>query len=95
VRIAIAALDLNGARITDERARFLIAQPGCRVKVSATGAQSLASTCMKYNATTNEFWFDWKLLDTGTGTAAINVRVNYGAPGPLKVQKTKNITVTT
>jgi hypothetical protein len=49
---------------------------------------------MNYNATTNEFWFEWKLLGTGTGTVTIDARVNYGAPGPLKVRKVKNITVT-
>jgi probable HAF family extracellular repeat protein len=77
VRIAIKALDAKGVRIPDDRAKFLLAEPGCRVKVSATGAQSLASTCMRYNATTNEFWFDWKLAGTGIGTSTIDIRINY------------------
>jgi probable HAF family extracellular repeat protein len=94
VRIAIAALDANGVLIPDARAALLIAEPGCRVKVSATGSQTLASTCMKYNATTNAFWFDWELAGTGLGTAIIDVRVNYGAPGPLKVRKTRSISIT-
>ena len=95
VRIAIAALDSEGIRIPDARAALLIAEPGCRVKVSARGAQTLTSTCMKYDATTNEFWFDWKLTGSGTGTATIDTRVNYGSPGPLKVVKTKTISITT
>jgi probable HAF family extracellular repeat protein len=94
VRVAFAVLDAKSVRIPDGRATLLIAQPGCRVRVSATGAQTLPSTCMKYNATTNEFWFDWKLAGTGTGTATIESRVNYGSPGPLKVRKTLNISVT-
>jgi probable HAF family extracellular repeat protein len=93
VRIAIAVLDDDRVRIPDQRAKALQAV-SCRVKVSAKGAQSLPSTCMNYNATTNEFWFEWKLLGTGTGTVTIDARVNYGAPGPLKVRKVKNITVT-
>lgn len=95
VTISIAALDAKGVRIPDGRAGALVAQPGCKVKVFATGAQKLASTCMKYDAAANVFWLDWKLAGTGTGTATITARVNYGSPGPLKVQKTKNITVTT
>lgn len=95
VRIAIAALDSKGVRIPDQRAVSLLAEPGCRVKVSATGAQPLVSTCMAYNATMNEFYFDWKLGSTGTGAATIDVRVNYGAPGPLKVIKRKTISITT
>jgi hypothetical protein len=93
VRIAIAVLDDNRMRIPDQRAKALQAV-SCRVKVSAKGAQTLASTCMNYNATTNEFWFDWKLAGTGTGAATIEARVNYGAPGPLKIRKTQNISVT-
>jgi hypothetical protein len=91
-QIAIAVLDSVGARIPDGRAVLLTAAP-CRVKVSAAGAQSLASTCMKYERTTNEFYFDWKLDSLGTGTATIDVRVNYGAPGPLKVRKTRSISI--
>jgi hypothetical protein len=93
VRIAIAVLDDNRVRIPDQRAKALQGV-SCRVKVSAKGAQTLASTCMKYNATANEFWFDWNLAGTGTGTATIEARVNYGAPGSLKVLRTRKITVT-
>jgi len=93
VRIAIAVLDVNRVRIPDQRAKALQAV-ACRVKVSAKGSQTLAPTCMNYNATTHEFWFDWRLAGTGTGAATIEARVNYGAPGPLKVLKTQNISIT-
>jgi probable HAF family extracellular repeat protein len=92
VRIAIAVLDSVGVRIPDARAVLLSAAP-CRVKVSASGAQTLASTCMKYERTRNEFYFDWKLDSIGTGAATIDVRVNYGAPGPLKVRTTRSISI--
>jgi hypothetical protein len=49
---------------------------------------------MAYDATTNQFFFKWKLGATGTGTATIEVRVNYGAPGPLKTIKQKTISIT-
>jgi hypothetical protein len=48
---------------------------------------------MSYDAAANQFFFDWTLSAAGMGTATIEVRVNYGAPGPLKTLKTKNITI--
>jgi hypothetical protein len=48
---------------------------------------------MTYDAGANQFFFNWKLNSAGTGPATIEVRVNYGAPGPLKALKTKNITI--
>jgi hypothetical protein len=58
-----------------------------------SGAQTLAAKCMSYDAAANQFFFDWTLSAAGMGTATIEVRVNYGAPGPLKTLKTKNITI--
>jgi hypothetical protein len=49
---------------------------------------------MQYDLATNEFHFDWKLGSAGTGAATIEVRVKYGAPGPLQTIKTKAITIT-
>jgi hypothetical protein len=49
---------------------------------------------MQYNLAANEFQFDWQLGSAGTGAATIEVRVKYGAPGPLETIKTKAITIT-
>jgi probable HAF family extracellular repeat protein len=93
VRIAVGLLDAVNVRIPDERARRL-AGSRCRVQVQATGAQTLQTACMQYDLATNEFHFDWKLGSAGTGAATIEVRVKYGAPGPLQTIKTKAITIT-
>ena len=92
VRIAVTLLDAANIRIPDSRAVLLAASP-CRVQILAQGAQTLDRTCMAYNATADEFAFDWKLDATGTGAATIEIRVNYGAPGSLRVVKKKAITI--
>jgi hypothetical protein len=93
VRIAIGLLDTANVRIPDTRARLLAGGP-CRVQVRVTGAQSVPKSCMRYDATTNQFYFDWSLSSNEPGTSTIDVRVNYGAPTPLKILKTKTITIT-
>jgi len=93
VRVAIALLDAVNDRIPDERGKRL-AGNRCRVQVRVTGAQFLKTACMQYHPDANEFRFDWKLGSAGTGAATIEIRVKYGAPGPLETIKTKTITVT-
>jgi probable HAF family extracellular repeat protein len=93
VRVAVGVLDAEGVRIPDGRAAVLASKP-CRVQVRATGAETLQKTCMKYDAATDRFFFDWTLGPTATGPVTIDIRVNYGAPGPLKTIKTKIITIT-
>jgi len=93
VRVAVGVLDAENVRIPDGRAAVLASSP-CRVQVRATGAETLQKTCMKYDTATDRFFFDWTLGPTATGSVTIDVRVNYGAPGPLKTIKTKNITIT-
>jgi probable HAF family extracellular repeat protein len=93
VRIAVGLLDAANTRIPDSRAALLAAAP-CRVQVSTTGAQSLIRSCMTYDATRDEFYFDWTLGPTATGTTNIEVRVNYGAPGPLKTTMAEAIEIT-
>jgi probable HAF family extracellular repeat protein len=93
VRIAVGLLDAVNTRISDSRAMLLASAP-CRVVVLASGAQTLAKKCMTYDAAANQFFFNWNLRTTGTGIATIEVRVNYGAPGPLKTIKSKTITIT-
>ncbi|HEX6943043.1 MAG TPA: hypothetical protein VF128_08935 [Gemmatimonadaceae bacterium] len=72
VRAALASS--TGVRIDDLAAAALVAD--CRVKVSISGAQSLGPVCMKYDATLDEFIYNWK-LGPGTGPATIEVSVSY------------------
>ena len=66
VPIKVALVDINGKRISDARALSLVAAP-CQVKFSASGAQTKTASCMKYDATNNVFFFNWKLGTAGTG----------------------------
>jgi hypothetical protein len=50
--------------------------PTCSVKFSASGAQTLAPTCMKYDPANNQFISNWK-LGSKTGAATITVTVAY------------------
>jgi len=70
----------TGVRIDDLGAAALVAN--CGVKVSVSGAQNLNSTCMKYDATLDEFIYNWK-VGSGTGPATIEVSVSY--PGTTLV----------
>jgi probable HAF family extracellular repeat protein len=93
VRVAVGVLDAENIRIPDARAKVLASNP-CRVQVRVTGAQILQKTCMNYDAAANQYYFDWHVGSTGIGVATIEVRVNYGAPGPLKTLKSKTVTIT-
>jgi probable HAF family extracellular repeat protein len=93
IKVAVRLLDANDDRIPDSRAALLAADP-CRVKLSATGAQTLSLTCMTYDPATDQFVASWNLKTTGIGTASIQVRANYGFPGPLKAIRSKSITIT-
>jgi probable HAF family extracellular repeat protein len=92
VRVSVGVLDAENVRIPDARAQLLASDP-CRVHIKASGAQTLSKTCMTYDAASNQFFFNWNLGATGTGVATIDVRVNYGAPGPLRTIRTKQITI--
>jgi hypothetical protein len=72
VRAALAGS--TGLRIDDVGAAALVAN--CGVKVSISGAQSLGPVCMRYDATLDEFIYNWK-LGPGTGPATIEVSVSY------------------
>jgi hypothetical protein len=74
VPIKVALADANGVRISDAEAAALLSP--CRVKVSVTGAQTLAAKCMKYDAGGDQFIFNWK-LGNAAGAATITVTVSY------------------
>jgi hypothetical protein len=75
VPVNIAVGDVNGVQIPDAVAAGLAS--ACEVNFSASGAQTLAPQCMKYNAPSHQFVFTWKLAKTGTGSETITVTVSY------------------
>jgi hypothetical protein len=91
VPIKIALGNASGTRISDAEGAALAA--ACRVKFSTTGAQTTAPQCMKYDATTDQFVYAWKLAKSGTGIATIIVTIEY--PGSsLTTQRTLSIRIT-
>ena len=96
IPVKIALVDRKGRRITDTRANSLISDP-CKVKFSANGAQSKAPVCMKYNATTNEFSFNWTPGATAA-TGATNLlgaaTYKFSMPQMITTSKSRAITIT-
>ena len=48
---------------------------------------------MKYNATTNEFYFNWKLGTAGTGSTALKVAATYKFSMPETITTTESRTI--
>jgi hypothetical protein len=92
VPIKVALVDDKGARVTDARAAELLAIP-CRVTFSASGAQTRAASCMKYDAVNNRFFFNWALGATGIGTATIKITIAYGSPSKVETISTRTIKI--
>jgi hypothetical protein len=91
VPVKIALGNAAGVRISDATAQALAAN--CRVKFSASGAQTKSAECMKYDPEKNQFVYSWKLGRNGTGPATIRVTIGY--PGTASTtQKTLQITIT-
>jgi hypothetical protein len=90
VKIALA----NGNSTTIPNAEATQLARACRVTFSATGAQTKAAACMKYDTTSHRFIYNWKLSKTGTGAATIKVTVSYVGTS-TKTTKSEVITITT
>lgn len=91
VPIKVALGDGAGTRISDEEGAALASS--CRVRFSASGAQTKTAECMKYDAAKDQFVYTWKLGKNGTGAATITVTVTY--PGSSSTtQQTLSITIT-
>jgi hypothetical protein len=75
VPIKVALANGAGVRISDAAAAALA--QACRVKFQASGAQSKGPDCMKYDASTDQFIYTWKLGKSGIGPATIVVRISY------------------
>jgi len=96
IPVRIALVDRTGNRITDARAASLLVEP-CRVKFSAEGAQPRPPVCMKYNATTNEFYFNWSPgVNAATGTTSLIGAATYkfSMPETVTTAKARTITIT-
>jgi hypothetical protein len=75
VPVKIALADGAGTRIPDIDAAALAR--ACKVTFSVTGSQARGSSCLKYDAGTHQFIFNWKLAKQPLGTATITVTIAY------------------
>ena len=96
IPVRIALKDRAGNRITDARAASLLVEP-CRVKFSAEGVQPRSPVCMKYNATTDEFYFNWSPgVNAATGTSNLigAATFKFSMPEAVTTAKSRAITIT-
>ena len=75
VPIKVALGDGAGTRISDSEGAALAF--ACRVTFTATGVQPKAAQCLKYDALTDQFIYNWKLAKSPTGSATIVVAISY------------------
>jgi hypothetical protein len=66
----------SGVRIADAEAAGLLS-PTCSVNFSASGAQAVVPTCMKYDALNDQFVYNWK-LGKAPGQQTITITVSSG-----------------
>jgi hypothetical protein len=76
VPIKIALADAAGVRISDATAAELVADP-CKVRFSASGAQTQSPTCLNYDPAGDQFIYNWKLGDA-VGPVTLEVGLDYG-----------------
>ena len=89
VPIKMALVNADGKRISDARAAALVATP-CKVKFSASGVQSRSAVCLKYDAASNDFNFDWKPAATGaTGSTTLMVEATFKFSMPERITTSK------
>jgi hypothetical protein len=81
------ALTRSGVRISDAEAAGLLSST-CSVKFSATGAQAVAPTCMKYDVLNDQFVYNWK-LGKSPGLETITATVSSGGV----TSKSESITI--
>jgi hypothetical protein len=91
VPIKIALGNASGVRISDAEAAALVSGT-CRVKFFASGVQTLAATCMKYDSSTHQFVYNWK-LGNQTGAETLTVTISYPSTN-LTTTKSESITIT-
>jgi hypothetical protein len=93
VPIKIQLTGADGQLLSDAEANALVAAPGCRLLFSATGAQSLGASCLRYDAGSKQFQYNWKLSTKGTGSETLLVTISY--PGTTQTTtRSTPITIT-
>ena len=91
VPVRFRLTDAAGRPLPDAAAALLVASPAlCQVKVTVAGAQILPPTCVRYDAATDRFTYDWRTSRSGTGAVQLTVRVSIvgGAPQTRTVNLT-------
>jgi hypothetical protein len=86
VPIKVALANAGGVRIPDAGAAALV-DGACNVTFSASGAQTQAPTCMKYDPACDQFIYAFK-PDTALGNVTIEVRVDYGTATATSLSET-------
>lgn len=91
IPVKVALADVDGVRIPDAEAAALAADG--RLTVSATGAQTLAESAMRYDAAKDQFVFTWRLARRGAGDATLTAVVHYpGTTDTTRLSETITIT---
>jgi hypothetical protein len=91
VPVKFALANGSSTRIGDAEASALA--HACRITFSATGAQTKAASCVKYDAAKDQFVFNWKLAKRGIGAATITVSISYAGTA-TKTTMSAQITIT-
>ena len=89
--VKVALANGAGTPISDSAAAALAL--ACRVRFSASGAQTKVPQCMKYDPAADQFVYGWQLSRVGTGPETIKASITY--PGTASTtNKTAPITIT-
>jgi predicted extracellular nuclease len=89
VPVRFRLTDAAGRPLPDAAAALLAAL--CQVRVSVSGAQTLAPQCARYDAATDRFTYDWRTSRTGLGAAQLTVSVTIAGGAPQT--RTVNLTL--
>jgi predicted extracellular nuclease len=89
VPVRFRLTDAAGRPLPDAAAALLAGL--CQVRVTVTGAQTLAPACARYDAATDRFTYDWRTSRTGLGAAQLTVRVTIAGGEPQT--RTVNLTL--
>ena len=76
VPVKFGLVNHDGNPISDAQALSLLG-PLCTLKFSASGVQNVAPTCVKYDATTDKFVYNWKVGKSPGGQATIAITASY------------------
>lgn len=89
VPVRFRLTDSAGRPLPDAAAAVLAAL--CQVRVSVSGAQTLAPACARYDAATDRFTYDWRTSRNRFGAAQLTVSVTIAGGAPQT--RTVNLTL--